>query len=462
MKKFFSRPLVIVILIIVIIAVVIMVSGRSAAPAATDIATVVKADIIQEVGVTGTVKATRTVELGFEKTGTISRAYAQVGDSVAPGQALAVLEHSEADAQLAQAEADLKVQEAKVGGAVAAVEDAKKNLADKIGDAYTKADTAVRSSADQFFSNPRTSSSKLLFRVNNAQLQIDVESQRFFIESTLIKWQAADVDANLVAVKHFLDTVWLALNGAVIDASVSQGDIDGWKIDLSAAQASINAAISNMTAAREKLQAAQSDLTVNQAQIDKASANRDYYASVLRKSIIRSPITAIVTRQDAKAGEIAPANSALISLISAGQYEIEANVPESDIAKVKMGDKTRVTLDAYGSATLFTATVSSIDPAETMVDGVATYKVKFQFSEKDERVRSGMTANIDIVTAKHEGVLTVPQRAVASKGGQMVVVVVDGTTKKEVQVQTGLRGIDGTVEIVSGLTEGQQVQLTLQ
>jgi multidrug efflux pump subunit AcrA (membrane-fusion protein) len=145
-------------------------------------------------------------------------------------------------------------------------------------------------------------------------------------------------------------------------------------------------------------------------------------------------------------------------LQSTGEYKIEANVPEVDVAKVAVGDPARVTLDAYGSAEFFPATISAIDPAETVIEGVPTYTVTLRFDQKDERIKSGMTANIDIRTDQREGVLYIPARAVLTDAdGRRFVRVPDGLATRDVPVEVGLRGSDGRIEILSGLSEGDVV-----
>ena len=132
-------------------------------------------------------------------------------------------------------------------------------------------------------------------------------------------------------------------------------------------------------------------------------------------------------------------------------------MPEADIAKVAVGNGSLVTLDAYGRDVVFEAKVVAVDPAETIVDGVATYKVTFQFVKNDERVKSGMTANIDIKSASRENVIAVPQRAIIRKNGDQFVRIADGESFREVKVETGLRGSDGNIEIISGINEGDKV-----
>ncbi len=100
-----------------------------------------------------------------------------------------------------------------------------------------------------------------------------------------------------------------------------------------------------------------------------------------------------------------------------------------------------------------------IDPAETIIEGVATYKTTLQFSGNDERVKSGMTANIDILTAKAENVIAIPQRAVAQKenGDKIVKILKDDGVVEERKVTTGLKGSDGNIEITEGIQEGEKI-----
>lgn len=500
MRNFLKKPVGIITISAAAILIILIFSVGNGAETALEIAVVARADIAQEVSVTGTVKPAQIANLAFEKSGTIARVYAQVGDKAASGQTLVALESGQAAAQLAEAEADLKVQEAKlaelargtrsqsvdiqsakVAGAVSALEDAEKNLADKRADALTKAEEAIRGSVDQFFSQPDSSSPQLVFTVNNFQLEIDIESQRFVVEATLDSWQASDAGKNLLIIKSFLDKAWASLSAAATSATVSVSDIAGWKSDVFASQTNINTAISNLTTAIEKLKAAQSSLDVarreltldlagtaseplaaQKALVDKAAASRDYYRSQLYKTVLRAPFRGVITRQDAEPGEIAPVGTAIVSLISQDAYEIEANVPEADIAKVNVGDTASATLDAYGSEAIFGAKVIAIDPAETMIEGVATYKVKLQFNQQDERVRSGMTANIEIVTAMKQQALVLPQRAITHKDGGKFARILEGEVVKEVPVKIGIRGSDGKIEILEGLTEGQQAVISAQ
>ena len=151
-----------------------------------------------------------------------------------------------------------------------------------------------------------------------------------------------------------------------------------------------------------------------------------------------------------------------MSIISKSGFEIESFVPEADIAKVKIENQAKLTLDAYGDNEWFDAKVVSIDPAETIIENVATYKIVLHFLNGNDKIKSGMTANIDIATAVREDIIAVPQRAVITSGREKFVRVLSDNAFKEVRVTTGIRGSDGRIEIQEGLQVGDRVIIFLE
>ncbi|HRY62364.1 MAG TPA: efflux RND transporter periplasmic adaptor subunit, partial [Candidatus Paceibacterota bacterium] len=200
------------------------------------------------------------------------------------------------------------------------------------------------------------------------------------------------------------------------------------------------------------------EIRAQEAAVEEARANVSSIRAQIGKTILRSPISGIITKKDFEVGEIVSANEPVLYVISDNNFEMEANVPEADIAKVDIGDAAKVTLDAYGPDVVFDSVVTKIDPAETMIEGVATYKTTLSFVKKDERVKSGMTANIDILTDKKEGVPAVPQRAVSAEDGERFVMLnTGGDTPEKRVIVVGLRGSDGYTEVLSGLVEGDKI-----
>ncbi|MEA1929275.1 MAG: efflux RND transporter periplasmic adaptor subunit [Patescibacteria group bacterium] len=177
----------------------------------------------------------------------------------------------------------------------------------------------------------------------------------------------------------------------------------------------------------------------------------------LSKYYLRAPFAGRVTSEELQVGERVAAGEVVVTLQSAGQFEIVANVPEVDIAKIEIGDGGVTTFDAYGDEEVFDLEVAKIDPAEVLIEGVPTYKVTLHLITPDERVRSGLTANIDLSTDRRIDVIAVPARAIISMGeGKMIKVFVRGQVVLR-SVETGLRDSLGNIEVVNGLSVGDQV-----
>ena len=123
-----------------------------------------------------------------------------------------------------------------------------------------------------------------------------------------------------------------------------------------------------------------------------------------------------------------------------------------------------MTLDAFQGKT-FSGKVISINPGETLIEGVPTYKTTFAFDNLDPGTKTGMTANIDITTAVHDNVLFVPQRAVTTNADGSRTVDIYHDAKQPLTTQTvtvGIRDTNGNIEIVSGLAEGNVVARSSQ
>ncbi len=472
--------------------------------------------ILQEVSVTGKVKADQNVDLAFEKSGRVAYIPIKVGDKVFQGETLTSLDNADLRAQLDQALAnvrsaqakldelnkgvrpeEIQVSQIKVMNAGASLEDAKRSFVATLNDSYTKSEDAVRNKVDSFFSNPRGSNPQLAFSLFDSQLQINLQSERLSVENLLNNWNssltglsassdfssyASAAGKNLDFIKNFLDKAALAVNSLTPNSSFSQTTIDGYKSNVSTGRTNVNTAISSLSSANSSLTSAKSSLSLAQeelalkkagstpeqisaqsATVDGLKAAADSVRAQISKTVIYSPINGVVTKQDAKVGEIASPNASMISLISEAEFQIEAFVPEVDIAKVKLSDTARVTLDAYGEDIFFEAKLIQIDPAETIIEGVATYKITLEFSKEDKRIRSGMTANIDIATDKRDDAIAVPQRTVFIKNDKKFVSILgDGNKIEEREVKVGLKGSDGNVEILEGVREGEKVLISGQ
>lgn len=505
MVAFLTQKYLIVIVSVLVVAGAFVVYFMVKKDVEYEYVVVERGNIVEEVSVTGRVKASQEVDLAFEISGRINNFYVEVGEKVVAGQRLAAVSGAELLARVNQYRAALETQQAKrdelkagtrpeevelqkvkVANAETSLNDAKIALVNSTKDAYVKSDDAVRNKVDQFISGPATSNPQLTFSTGNLALETTIESERKKIETMLNSWKissdilttssnlsqkSSEARDNLNTTSLFLDNVALAINSAAIgvtsgntwraDVSVARTYVATATSSLLTAESAYNTAISNLAIENSQLVIKQAGATAEQiaaqeAQVSQARARLADAQAAYSKSIINSPIEGVVTKIEAKAGEIVNPNSPVIYLISEG-LQIEANLPEADIAKVKIEDTANVSLDAYGTNVIFETVVVKIDPAETIIEGIATYKITLQFMQNDERVKPGMTANIDIQTSTADNVIFLPQRAVINTSIGKYVRILDGENVIEKEVETGLRGTDGNIEIIKGLQEGERV-----
>jgi membrane fusion protein, macrolide-specific efflux system len=145
-----------------------------------------------------------------------------------------------------------------------------------------------------------------------------------------------------------------------------------------------------------------------------------------------------------------------ITITDMNSLQVELTVSEVDIPDVAVSQPATVTFDAISGKT-FTGSVKSILPNATTSSGVVNYTVYVKLDQLDERMRTGMTASVDIKTESATDVVAVPSAAVKTANGTKYVLVVgqDGrTTQKTVKV--GLTD-DTYTQIVSGISAGTVV-----
>ena len=470
------------------------------------------ADLVQTVSTTGNVKPAKSVDLTFPKTGTISEIDVQVGERVSAGQKLASLDTSEISTLILQAQATLENQQAKldelkkgtrpeqISVSQADLNKSQQDLNNYyngaitiLNDSYSKADDAVRNQADTLFINGSSDSPQLTISSSNAQAVIDATNQRILVRDQMAKFFTDLQTLKNSPSQNTLDTIitnnknrlsiirsFLLRLSDVLNSSVgvTPANLTVYKASVSTAINEVNLAYSNLDSQQQLIDSQKAtvqkmsdqlalqqagntpeEIAAQEALVKQAQATVENYQAQYENMILRSPFNGIVTKVYPEVGEISSLASPTISLISDAKFEIEAYIPEVDIAKIKIGDSADITLDAYGNDVIFSAKVVSVDPAETIIEGVPTYKTTFQFTKAEDKVKSGMTANIDVKTAEKKNVIVVPQRTVKVDGDNKTVMVLnaDGKTSTEVKVETGLRGSDGNIEITSGLKAGDKV-----
>ncbi len=469
-------------------------------------------DIAEVVSITGTVKSKEAVALGFETSGKIGQIFVKVGDKVNVGSPLVFLQNNDLRADILQAEANLKSAQAVLGALVRgsrpeqielekikiknakqAFKDAETSLSAQLIAVFTAVNDAVENRTDQFFTNPRSTTPAVNFSVADSVLKNKIEDGRYRLEKTFPVWrenltllQAGLIDletmiaystTNLLEVGAFLDNVSRAVNTLTTAYNYSQTTIDAWKDDVATARTNINSSLSNSASYAEGWRSAKSAVALEEEQLNILLAGSDPFdiksqeAKVtaseaaleklnvsFNKTELLASTDGVVSMIDIKIGESITASVPAVKIIGEGDYEVEANVPETDIGRVRLLSPVIITFDAYPGEKFF-GIVSQVDPAETIIDGVVSYKIKISFDKPDERIKSGLTTNLEIESQKKVGVLALPQTTVTETDTGATVKKKTGTAVADVPVKIGIRDRDGNVEITSGLSEGDQIKI---
>ncbi|PID52002.1 MAG: hypothetical protein CR972_04390 [Candidatus Moraniibacteriota bacterium] len=188
--------------------------------------------------------------------------------------------------------------------------------------------------------------------------------------------------------------------------------------------------------------------------VERARAMLRATQSQWSKTVLRAPMDGIVTQQEARVGEIA--QGVVVRVIDPRDLHIESLMSESDVVRMHVGQEAQITFDAFDNET-FIAHITQIDPEAVTLQDVTYYKVTLVMDKNDDRVRSGMGVDVDIVVAQKEHVLHVPLRFIRTDDDGAFVYVQSGEGYTKKYITTGLEGDAGNVEVVDGLTEGEEI-----
>ncbi|HYD85613.1 MAG TPA: efflux RND transporter periplasmic adaptor subunit, partial [Opitutus sp.] len=267
---------------------------------------------------------------------------------------------------------------------------------------------------------------------------------------------------------------------------------------------------SDFTAARTSLEVAQANYDNALAQIRRTEGLLNQSIELLSKTTIYSPADGTISSLTSEIGERVVATGSfagteIMRVADLNNMEVRVNVNENDVVNVKVGDKARISVDAYPSRK-FTGMVKEIAAAAktqglNTQEEVTNFEVRIRVAEKELNLRPGMSASVDIETQTVENVVAVPIQSVTvrsregnktldelgadrarkereTKGEgaaaavnekqqrereradrealQRVVFVRTGDTVKLTPVETGI-GDTSHMEIKSGLKEGDEV-----
>jgi multidrug efflux pump subunit AcrA (membrane-fusion protein) len=279
---------------------------------------------------------------------------------------------------------------------------------------------------------------------------------------------AGGVLTNLQQIQSYIDQISLVVNDATPSGQLTAATIAQYKGDVATARTEVEASISAVSGDQSALTAAQNQLTLaqagstpqsiqaQQAVVAQAQAAAAAAQVALDHASLVAPFSGTVQDLTAQVGQVVSPGAPVMSLINNSGLKIQAYVSEKDVANVKPGDAAVITLDAFGTGTTFPATVTTVDAAQTQVNGAAAYLVTLHFTNPNAQIKDGMTGNVHIIEAEHDDVIAVPSDLVINDAGNYFVLIQSNGVVARQTVQIGLVGAS-TTEITSGLNVGDNI-----
>jgi RND family efflux transporter MFP subunit len=226
-------------------------------------------------------------------------------------------------------------------------------------------------------------------------------------------------------------------------------------------QAEVDDAQSLVNSTRARIEYSRQQITVAERQVEMQKTNLD-------DTVIRAPFTGMVISKDAQPGEmISPVSAGggftrtgIGTIVDMASLEIEVDVSEAYINRVKDGQKVEATLDAYPDWQIPAHVITTIPSADRQK---ATVKVRIGFEKLDPRILPDMGVKVAFLAdapapgqAPPAPRVTVPKTAVRSADGRSVVFVLNEDRVERRAVSVGLENGD-QVELVSGVRAGERV-----
>ena len=398
--------------------------------------------ILATVNASGSVKPAVQVNLTFPTGGLLAQINVEPGQQVKAGEGLARLDARQLKLGVAQAEATLTISEVRL-----AQTQAGSDAAD-----IAAAEAAVQSAQASF---DRLRAGPEEYDLHSAKLNVDAardqlwsaQAQRDSVRGSPLSTQAA-IDSAEAQVLIAEGNVQLALLAQErLSEPPNPADVTLAWSQLVQAEAQLS-----------KLQRAPSeeDLAIAAAQVAQAQAALEQAKLRRDDALLVAPFAGTVLATNATAGEVVNAAAPVVVLADLESHYVEANIDESDIGRVEVGQDAFITLDAFPDVQQ-RGQVSRVEPLGQVTQGVVSYAVRVKVTSSEVPLRPNMTALVDIVVDRKEGVLVVPNRAVKREsGGRRYVQVLAGSALVQRFVATGLSN-ELVTEISEGVEEGEEV-----
>lgn len=413
--------------------------------------TVSSVTVTDKIETSGNLSAGQLAQLTWGTSGLVEAVSVEYGDKVKEGDVMASLRADSVSTDMAMAQADLA--------------EAKRDLDDLINTNLTLAEAqqavvAARKDVEEAENNlialdyPRASQTL----IDNTQAQIWEAEKTLTLAQK--RWKEVrnhpDGDAQKTAALLAMTNAQLNYNSLVAtinwyQAKYTQADYDEKKAALEVARA-------NLEVARRKR-----DIVKDGADplaVEAAKAKVESAQATVNGMMAIAPFDGEVIAVQAVVGNSVQMGESSIAVVDRNTLKVDAQVDETSISSVSVGDKAEITMDSLGGEVL-NGKVILINPIGTTVNGLVKYTVTVSVEPTEKPLLFGATASVVIYTSEPHAVLAVPINAVQtdSKGEYVVVIRDDGTTEAVDVVSGDLLENLVIITTTGNLKEGDRVQL---
>jgi HlyD family secretion protein len=402
------------------------------------------------VGATGTVRANQSAILLFQTSGTVDSVKVAMGDQVSVGEELARLKQTSLSAQVIMAQADLVTAQRALDDLLYSVQAsamAQRSLAqaqDALDDANYMLSVRQQGNRASQETLDATRADLILAErdVDQAQAMFDRVAGRPEDDPT-----RAIALSNLAAARQRRDSIQRNLNWYIAGPSeTEQALLDA---DVAFAEAQLSDALREWE--RVKDGPDPEDVSAAEARVAAAEAT-------VNLAWVSAPFRGTITSVELKPGDQVNPGAVAFGLADLSRLLVDVDISEVDINRVQVGQPVTLNFDAVLDRS-FQGQVVEIGVTGVVVQGVVNFKVTVELTEKDEAIKPGMTAAVNIVVSETENALLVPNRAVRLMDGERVVYILKESGLEPVRIELGISS-ETYSEVVGGdLREGDSIVL---